>query len=189
MSKIKHIFSVIQYTIYGAVCFQFTHSLAVIERIYILCLIIIIKSEVWTITHCLGLGHETMVCTVCFSIFFRDKNKGNLRDLRADRPSDIKWDSNRPFSSPFDLEIWWMTSKNNRELLLYYVKLCASFQTHLWIRTGVTVRKRSIRIKIADILSGMIFQFDGWPWKTIGHLFYSTSSLVHLLKSVGEVKL
>ena len=26
-----------------------------------LCLIIIIKSEVWTIIHCLGLGHETMV--------------------------------------------------------------------------------------------------------------------------------
>ena len=41
-----------------------------IERIYILCLIIIIKSEVWTITHCLGLGHETMVCTVCLSVFF-----------------------------------------------------------------------------------------------------------------------
>ena len=35
----------------------------------ILCLIIIIKSEVWTITHCLGLGHETMVCAVCLSIF------------------------------------------------------------------------------------------------------------------------
>ena len=34
-------------------------------RWYILCLIIIIKSEVWTITHCLGLGHETMVCAVC----------------------------------------------------------------------------------------------------------------------------
>ena len=31
--------------------------------------IIIIKSEVWTITHCLGLGHETMVCAVCLSIF------------------------------------------------------------------------------------------------------------------------
>ena len=27
-------------------------------------LIIIIKSEVWTIIHCLGLGHETMVCAV-----------------------------------------------------------------------------------------------------------------------------
>ena len=38
-------------------------------REYILCLIIIIESEVWTITHCLGFGHETMVCAVCLSIF------------------------------------------------------------------------------------------------------------------------
>ena len=44
-------------------------SLVMIERIYILCLIIIIKSEVWTITHCLGSGHETMVPAVCLSIF------------------------------------------------------------------------------------------------------------------------
>ena len=29
----------------------------------------IIKLEVWTITHCLGLGHETMVSAVCLSIF------------------------------------------------------------------------------------------------------------------------
>ena len=40
-----------------------------IERICILCLITIIKSEVWTITHCLELGHETMVSAVCLSIF------------------------------------------------------------------------------------------------------------------------
>ena len=38
------------------------------EIIYILCLIII-KSEVWTITRCLRLGYETMVCAVCLSIF------------------------------------------------------------------------------------------------------------------------
>ena len=43
--------------------------LVMIEIIYILCLIIIIKSEVWTITHCLGLGHEAMVSAVCLSIF------------------------------------------------------------------------------------------------------------------------
>ena len=36
-------------------------------RGYILCSIIF-KSEVWTITHCLGLGHETMVCAVCLYI-------------------------------------------------------------------------------------------------------------------------
>ena len=44
-------------------------SFMMIARIYILCLIIIIKSEIWTITHCLGLGHKTMVCAVCLSIF------------------------------------------------------------------------------------------------------------------------
>ena len=37
-------------------------------RKYIPCLIIIIKSEVWTTIHSLGLGHETMVCAVCLYI-------------------------------------------------------------------------------------------------------------------------
>ena len=70
VSKIYHILSVIHYTICGAVCFQFTHFLCDDwDNIYILRLITIIKSEVWTITHCLGLGHETMVCAVCLSIF------------------------------------------------------------------------------------------------------------------------
>ena len=59
--------SIIQYV--GLCVFSLPISFVMIERIYILCLIIIIKSEVWTITHCLGLGHETMVCAVCLSIF------------------------------------------------------------------------------------------------------------------------
>ena len=75
VSKIKHILSVIRYTICGAVCFQFTDFSCdgwenIYIYIYIFCLIIIIKSEVWTSTHCLGLGHETMVSAVCLSIFF-----------------------------------------------------------------------------------------------------------------------
>ena len=40
-------------------------SFMIIVRIRILDLIIIIKSEVWSICHCLWLGHETMVCAVC----------------------------------------------------------------------------------------------------------------------------
>ena len=58
--------SIIQYM--GLYVFSLPISLVMIEKIYILCLIIIIKSEVWTITHCLGLGHETMVSAVCISI-------------------------------------------------------------------------------------------------------------------------
>ena len=64
------IFSQLSITQYVGLCiFSLPISLVMIERIYILCLIIIIKSEVWTITHYLGLGHETMVCSVCLSIF------------------------------------------------------------------------------------------------------------------------
>ena len=69
VSTIEHIILVIHYTICGAVCFQFTHFLRDDwENIHTLS-IIIIKSEVLTITHCLGLGHETMVCAVCPSVF------------------------------------------------------------------------------------------------------------------------
>ena len=59
--------SIIQYV--GLYFFSLPISLVMIERIYILCLIVIIKSEVWTATHCLGLGHETMVSAVCLSLF------------------------------------------------------------------------------------------------------------------------
>ena len=86
------------------------------------------------------------------------------------------------------LEIGWMTAKNNRALL-HDVKLCASFQIHQWIQTGVTVWKHSIRVEIDDILSRVTLKIDGWPWKTMGHLFYTTSSFVHHFKSIGEVKL
>ena len=44
-----------------------------------------------------------------------------------------------------------MTPKNNRAPLLYYIKLCASFQIHQWIQTGVTVWKRPIWVKIDNI--------------------------------------
>ena len=46
---------------------------------------------------------------------------------------------NQRFFVPWDLEIWWMTLKNNRAPLLCYFKLCASFHNHLSIQTGVTV--------------------------------------------------
>ena len=52
-------------------------------HIYILCVIIIIKSEVWTIAHCLGLGHETMVCAVCLSIFLYVKALSDLSTPRS----------------------------------------------------------------------------------------------------------
>ena len=88
-----------------------------------------------------------------------------------------------------DLEIWRMTLKNNRAPLLCYFKLYASFRSHRWIQAGVTVRKRPIWVKIDDFLSRVTLQFDVWPWKTIGHLYYATSSSMHHFVAIGEFKL
>ena len=118
-------------------------------------------------------------------------NKANQRDLIAATGLVIllKFDPNHPFFSPCDLEIWWMTLKNNRAPLLYYIKLCVSFQIYRCIQTVGTDRKRSIRVKIGNFLSCVTLKFDGWPWKTIGHLFYTTPSFVHHFKSIGEFNL
>ena len=51
---------------------------------------------------------------------------------------------------PCDLETWWMTLENNRASLLCCFKLCATFHSHRWIQTGVTVRKRPIWVKFKD---------------------------------------
>ena len=96
---------------------------------------------------------------------------------------------NRWFFVLCDLEMWWMTLKNNRAPLLCYIKLCASFPSHRWIQTGVTVRQRSIRVKISDFLYCVTLKFEEWSWKTIGHLFYVASSFMHHFIAIGEFKL
>ena len=40
-----------------------------------------------------------------------------------------------------------------------------------------------------DFVARMTLKFDGWPRKTIGHLFYATSSYLQHLKAIGELKL
>ena len=171
-----------------------------------------------------------------------------------------------------------MTFKNNRAPLLSIIKLYASFHHHIWIQTGVTVRKllswvltsvtltfdlwpwsfawmallslvitpenfmmiqwwehgeqelplrKQIRprpsglytcdeeffkwkednkanlrdliaatclvisnwIQIVNFSARVTVKFDGWPCKTIGHLFYATSSFVHHFLPIGEFKL
>ena len=95
----------------------------------------------------------------------------------------------RRFLEPYDLAIWRMTLKNNRAPLLFYFKLCASFRNHWCIETWVTVRKRQIWVKFDDFQSRVTLKFDRWPWKTIGHLFYATSSFVHHFIAICEFKL
>ena len=63
------------------------------------------------------------------------------------------------FLEPCDLEIWRMTLKNNRAPLLCCFQLCAWFHCHMWIQTGVRVRKR-----LSWVLTSVTLTFDLWPW-------------------------
>ena len=60
--------------------------------------------------------------------------------------------------APCDREIWRITLKNNRVPLLCYFKLCASFYSYPWIRTGVTSRKRYV-------LTSVTLTVDLWHWR------------------------
>ena len=65
----------------------------------------------------------------------------------------------------------------------------SSFVHHFKSISEFNLELQSGNAQFDDILSCMTLKFDGWPWKTIGHLFYTTSSFVHHFKSVDEVKL
>ena len=49
--------------------------------------------------------------------------------------------------------------ENNRAPLLRFIKLYASFHHHMWIQTGVTVRKR-----LSWVVTSVTLTFDLWPW-------------------------
>ena len=69
------------------------------------------------------------------------------------------------FLEPYDVEIWWMTLKNNRAPLLSnssqdtgHPHTYRSAGSHWWIQTSITVRKRPIWVKFDDFYTPV--------WKT-----------------------
>ena len=73
--------------------------------------------------------------------------------------------------------------------------------THIWNLTkyqfcqskenphSVRRQSKSEEFDSCDFSSRMTLKFNGWPRKTIGHLFYTMSSFVYHFKSNGEFKL
>ena len=102
-----------------------------------------------------------------------------VTDRQTDRRTDGK----------YHLKSCLVAAKNHRAPILCCFKFCASFHSHQWIKTGVTVRKRPIWVKFDDFFSRVTLKFNGWPSKTIGHLFYAISSFVHHFVDIGEFKL
>ena len=123
------------------------------------------------------------IFTYCLSATFVKNKQGKSEGFDScDRSSNLTQIGFK--SSIFSLcglEIWRMTLKNNPAPLLCYFKLCASFHTHWWIQTGVTVWTH----QIWWYFSRVTLKFDWWPWKTIGHLFYPISSFVYHFIPIG----
>ena len=71
---------------------------------------------------------------------------------------NAQFGSNSTILEPCDLEIWRMTLRNNKAPLLSVIKLYASFHHHMWIQTGVTVRKR-----LSWVVTSVTLTFDLWP--------------------------
>ena len=93
------------------------------------------------------------------------------------------------FLEPCDLEIWRMTLQNNRAPLLCYFKLCASFRTLWEFKLELQSGNAQFGSNSTIFRAVRPWNFDGWPSKTIGHLFYATSSFVQHFVAIGELKL
>ena len=113
------------------------------------------------------------------------KNEANLWDLIAATGLVILYilDSNLRLFRP--LWPWHLLD----DLKKHRAPLCASFQSHWWFQTRVTVQKHSIRVKSSMFLPRVTLKFDGWPWETIEHLIYANSSVVHHSVAICEFKL
>ena len=93
------------------------------------------------------------------------------------------------FLEPCDLEIWRMTLKNNRAPLLFYFKLCASFHRHCWFQIGDSPETPNLgqNRRFLEPCDLQILRMT--LKKTIGHLFYATSSFMHHFVAIDEFKL
>ena len=72
------------------------------------------------------------------------------------------------------------------ESFLDFVNLNKANLRDLIAATGLVI---SNWIQIVNFSARVTVKFDGWPCKTIGHLFYASSSFVHLFVPIGEFKL
>ena len=52
----------------------------------------------------------------------------------------------------------------------------------------VAISEFKLKLQSGNAEVAVTLTFDGWPWKTIRHLFYATSSFAHYFVAIGEFK-
>ena len=90
VSQNKSFLLIVFHAIHGLCVFSLSISLMIIMRICVIYLIIIIRSEVGAICHCLRFGKETVVCAVCLSLFLWTQTfSRSFCHLRYNTPDDL----------------------------------------------------------------------------------------------------
>ena len=116
-------------------------------RFFVLC-----DLEIWRINN--------RVLCLCYLHHFKAIGEFKHKFTVWKRPIQVK-------ISDFFCPMWtWKLMddfENNRTPILCYLELCASFRKHLWIQTGVTVRKHPNQVK------SVIF-CPVWPWNLLDDL-------------------
>ena len=107
-----------------------------------------------------------------------DSRTDRQTDRQTDRRTD--WTIHRAAWSQLKIigHLFYTTSS-----LVHHFKSISEFKLEL--QSG----KTQFGSKSTIFFSCVTSQFDGWPWKTIGHLFYAISSFVHHFVVIGEFKL
>ena len=119
-------------------------------------------------------------------------NKENLRDLIAATGLVIllKLDSNCWFFSVcVTLKLNGWPCKKIGHLFYTTSSFVHHFKSISEFKLELQFRNTQFGSKSTIFCSCVILQFDIWPCKTIGHLFYATSSFVHQFAAIGEFKL
>ena len=91
--------------------------------------------------------------------------------------------------APCNLEIQWMTLKTIGILIYVTLSFVHHFKAIGEFKLKLQSGNAQFGSKSAILLSRMTLKFDEWPWKTIGHIFYATSSFMHHFEANGEFKL
>ena len=89
---------------------------------------------------------------------------------------------------------WHNTSRfsNGRIIIGHHFYAISSFVRHFIAICEFKIELQSGNGKFGSkstIFCRVTLKFDEWPWKTIGHLFYTTSSFVHHFIAIHVFKL
>ena len=95
----------------------------------------------------------------------------------------------RQFLEPCDLGIRRMNLKTIGHLFYATSSFVHHFVTIGEFKLELQSGNGQFGSKSTIFFSRVTLQFDIWPWKTIGHLFYATSSFVHHFVAIGVFKL